>query len=226
MQDLFVLITIIKSDDSNAFLEFFRKHESVCEYTQLGRGAAHSEMLDMLGIEKSKKAVLMSVVTHNKLYELLPALETEMKIDFPDRGVALAVPLASVISRVTLEYLSGGKQNDEMVPHERRKENNMEMIIAICNKGYADEVMDAARKGGATGGTIIHAKGTASEHEKKFYGMFIADEKEILYIVSPQEKRTNIMKAITESTGPSTEAHAIAFSLPVTETAGFKLVNE
>ena len=50
----------------------------------------------------------------------------------------------------------------------------MEMIIAICNKGYADEVMDAARKGGATGGTVVNAKGTASEHEKKFYGMFIA----------------------------------------------------
>ena len=102
----------------------------------------------------------------------------------------------------------------------------MEMIIAICNKGYADEVMDAARKGGATGGTVVNAKGTASEHEKKFYGMFIADEKEMLYIVSPREKRSNIMKSITQIVGPGTQAHAIAFSLPVAETAGFKLSSE
>ena len=226
MQDLFILITITKSDDANVFLDFFRKHESVCEYTQLGRGAARSEILDMIGIERSKKAVIMSVVTHNKLYELLPAMEAEMKIDYPDRGIALAVPLACVISRTTLEYLSGGKQNDPMIPHERRKENDMEMIIAICNKGYADEVMDAARKGGATGGTVVNAKGTASEHEKKFYGMFIADEKEMLYIVSPREKRSNIMKSITQIVGPGTQAHAIAFSLPVAETAGFKLSSE
>ena len=226
MQDLFLLITITKNDDSNEFLEFFRKHQSACEYTQFGRGTARSEILDMLGIERSKKAVHLSVVTHNKLYELLPALETEMKIDYPDRGIALAVPLAAVISRDTLNYLSNGKQNDEMIPHEKRKDNNMEMIIAICNKGYADDVMDAARKGGATGGTVIQAKGTASENEKKFYGIMIADEKEMLYIVSPRENRNAIMKAVTEAVGPETKAHTIVFSLPVAETAGFKLASE
>lgn len=226
MQNLYFLTTIVKSDDANKFVKFFRKHETVCEYTQFGRGAARSEILDMLGIERSKKAILLSVVTHNKLYEILPALSSEMNIDYPDAGIALAVPLAAVISKDTLNYFSGGKQNDEMIKYEKREELNMEMIIAICNKGYADDVMDAAREGGATGGTIVSAKGTAAEHEKNFFGMIIADEKEIIYIVSSREKRNDIMKSVTEKVGPGTKAHAVLFSLPVSATAGFKLLNK
>lgn len=225
MQDLYMLMTITRSDDSNEFISFFRKHDTACEYTQYGIGTARPDVLDLLGLERSKKAIHVSVVTHNKLYELLPALVNEMKLDYPDRGIALSVPLAAVISRSTLSYLSGGRQDDEMtVINDGKEKPEMELIIAICNRGYADEVMEAAREGGARGGTIVNAKGTAAENERKFYGMQIAEEKEMLYIVSSGKKRNDIMKAVTEKAGPATRAHAITFSLPVSDVAGFKLI--
>ena len=103
----------------------------------------------------------------------------------------------------------------------------MELIIAICNKGHTEDVMTCARAAGAGGGTVLHAKGTAgSEYAEKFFGLSLVDEKEIIYIVSKKETRNAIMQAITDGAGPGTKAHTLVFSLPVTETAGFRFYDD
>ena len=43
------------------------------------------------------------------------------------------------------------------------RQSDYDLIIAILEAGYTDMVMDAAREGGAGGGTVVHAKGTAAE---------------------------------------------------------------
>ena len=97
-----------------------------------------------------------------------------------------------------------------------------ELIVTICEKGYTEKVMDAAREAGAAGGTVIHAKGTGAKYAK-FFGLSIADEKEMIYIVSTKENKKNIMTAIVQGAGPHTDAHSIVFSLPVSDTAGLKI---
>jgi nitrogen regulatory protein PII len=72
------------------------------------------------------------------------------------------------------------------------------MISVIVNKGYADDAMAAARKAGAGGGTIISARGTAKEGDSKFLGMEIVPEKDLLIIVVPAEKCSQIVQAIKE----------------------------
>ena len=96
-----------------------------------------------------------------------------------------------------------------------------ELIVAIYEKGYTDMVMDAAREAGAAGGTTIRAKGTGAGAQK-FFGLSLAEEKEIVLIVSSTENKKEIMKAIMQKAGIDTKAHALVFSLPVTETAGFR----
>ena len=80
-----------------------------------------------------------------------------------------------------------------------------ELIIAICNKGHTEDVMEYARAAGAGGGTVLHAKGTAgTEYAEKFFGLALADEKEIIYIVATKDSRNAIMQAITNGAGPGT----------------------
>ena len=92
---------------------------------------------------------------------------------------------------------------------------------AIYERGYTDLVMNAAREAGARGGTTINAKGTAAGAEK-FFGLSLAVEKEIVFIVSDVEQKKDIMKAIMQKAGVDSKAHALVFSLPVSETAGFR----
>lgn len=86
--------------------------------------------------------------------------------------------------------------------------------------------MDSAREAGAYGGTVIHAKGTGIKEAEKFMGVSIAAEKEMIFIVTKREKKNEIMKAVMENAGLHTRAKAVAFSLPVTDTAGLRLVEE
>lgn len=97
-----------------------------------------------------------------------------------------------------------------------------ELIMAIMNEGYSDTVMDAARSAGAGGGTVLHAKGTGRERAEKFFGVSLADEKDVVYIVAHAEEKAAIMQAIADNAGPGTRAGAICFSLPISQVAGLR----
>ena len=101
-----------------------------------------------------------------------------------------------------------------------------EAIFCIVNDGYSEAVMDAAKKYGARGGTVTRAKGTGSQYTDKFFGLSIAEENEIIYIVSSSEHKGAIMTQIMTQAGSATPAHAVVFSLPVTDTAGLRLFDE
>ena len=102
------------------------------------------------------------------------------------------------------------------------KEGTHELIVVIANQGATDRVMDAARGAGATGGTSVHAKGTGTELAKKFFGVSLAAEKELIFILTAAETRKPIMKAIMEKAGMQTDAQALVFSLPVSDLAGLR----
>lgn len=97
-----------------------------------------------------------------------------------------------------------------------------ELIVTIIDRGNSQIVMDAARSAEATGGTIIHGKGTGNEKVEKFFGITIQPEKEIIFILSPIENKEKIMKAINEKTGLREKIQGICFSLPVEETIGLE----
>ena len=100
------------------------------------------------------------------------------------------------------------------------------LIVAVANEGRTDTVMNAARAAGAAGGTVIHGKGTASEEAAHFFNISIASEKEMIFIVSKKEQKSQIMRSVLEKAGPGTEARAVLFSLPVTSVEGFGLFED
>lgn len=98
--------------------------------------------------------------------------------------------------------------------------NDYEVIFAIVNSGYAEDVMDVARKAGARGGTIINARGVVNETAASFFGITMHSEKEIVMIVAPSTIKADILNGIYSELGMDKKAHGIAFSLPVSDTAG------
>ena len=98
--------------------------------------------------------------------------------------------------------------------------NNHEVILAIVNSGFAEDVMEIAREQGARGGTILTARGVAKEDAAAFFGITIHSEKEILMMVVEKDIRDNILNAIYKEMGMAKAAQGIAFSLPVSDVAG------
>ena len=226
MNGLYLLMTIVRRTDAAEYEAFFRSNGISVTYSANCNGTAHAKTLALLGIEKNEKTLLLSFVSEDLLPTVLKGLTRDMKIDLPDRGIAVAVALSGIGGARALEYFTAGQtmENDGVDTkqrEERAMQSTHELIIAIYEKGYTDLVMDAARAAGAAGGTTIRAKGTGAGAEK-FFGLSLAEEKEIVLIVSDTEKKKDIMKGIMQGAGIETKAHALVFSLPVTDTAGFR----
>ena len=230
MQNLYLFMTIIKKTDEEEFSEFYIKKNATPVYSTLCEGAANSEMLNLLGFEKSDKVLMQSIICEDLVPELCEGLTYELGIDLPDRGIAIAIPLSSIASRAMFEKIAStanATQKDAKTDSGANAERkyNMELIVSICPKGSAAEVMKVARAAGAAGGTIIKAKGTAREGLDTFFGMAISNEKEVIFIVSKKERRNPIMQAVATYKCPE-GVSPITFSLPVSDVAGLRLVKD
>ena len=106
------------------------------------------------------------------------------------------------------------------------KTNKHEVIFAIVNAGFAEEVMDVARQQGVRGGTILNAHGVTKEEAAAFFGVTLHPEKEILMMVVEKEIRDKVLNAVYKEMGMAKAAQGIAFSLPVSDVAGLVQIEE
>lgn len=225
MNELYMMVMITNRGVRGRMLPFLEKNNIQVTFATLGTGTANSAILDYFGMEASEKAVYFALVTWDTWRNFHKALYNEMKIDIAGRGIAFLIPLSSIGGKKTLQYLTAGQ---EIIIKEEStlKNTDFELLITIANSGHIDTIMDAARSAQAPGGTVIHAKGTGKEQAKKFLGISLAEEKEIIFIVVRSRQKNRIMRAIMEQAGTGTSAGAIAFSLPVTAVAGLRLLEE
>ena len=104
--------------------------------------------------------------------------------------------------------------------------NSHEVIFAIVNAGYAEDVMDVVRELGVRGGTILNARGVAREEAAALFGISLHAEKEILMTVVDKSVKDTVLGAIYDKMEMSKQSKGIAFSLPVSEAVGlFELEN-
>ena len=217
MSELYFMMTITSRDMLPKFLEAFDKNNLPIGFVSLGYGTAKDDILDMLGLVRSEKAVGMTVVTGAGWEEAKWYLRKKMYIDVPDTGISFIIPMSSIGGKRELAFLTAG-QNYRKGEESVMKDTTME--------GHNDLVMDAARGAGAYGGTVIHARGTGMNQAELFFGVSLASEKDLTFIVTKKNQRNAIMSAIMKEAGMDTPAQSIVFSLPVTDAVGLNTGGE
>ncbi len=225
MNELFLMVTITNLSTFKTFLKYYEDAGLTPTFNMIGKGTAANDILDYLGLEGSDKDVILNVVTGSRWKEVKKGLQRDLRIDVPGTGIAFIVPLSSIGGKKPLMFLTEN-QNFEKGEESTLKDTKYELLMAIANQGYTELIMDAAREVGAGGGTVLHAKGTGMERAEKFLGVSLVNEKEIVLIVTKKEKKNEIMKAIMTHAGLESKAGTIVFSLPVTSTAGMRLMEE
>ena len=168
-------------------------------------------------------AVLLAVVTEDTWKAVRTDLRRKMRIDVPGTGIAFIIPVSSIGGKRALQFLTE-HQTFALKEESTLKDTRYELLLVIANQGHTGSIMDAARAAGAGGGTVIHAKGTGMEGAAHFMGVELVNEKELVLIVSRTAQKNRIMKAIMDNADK--KAGSIVFSLPVTDTAGLRLLDE
>lgn len=99
-------------------------------------------------------------------------------------------------------------------------EMKYEAIFCIVNAGFSDVVMDAARKAGAGGGTILKGRGTAGREAEEQFHIHIQPEKELVLLLVSTEIKDKVLRALYDAVGLDSAGQGIAFSLPVERIIG------
>ena len=180
-----------------------------------GKGTATSEIRDLLGLDGVEKDVIFTVGRETMVNRVMRDLNNELRGAARSRGIVFDMKLTAM-AHVTALAIQMNVQN-EVGRVDTMTEEGMEnsMILVTVNQGFTEEVMETARKAGARGGTIIHARWAGSESVEEFYGITVQQEKEVIAIVSSAAKRKDIMEAINRNHGMKTEARGTVCSLAI-----------
>lgn len=223
-QKLQALIVIVDRVKNKQVTEILQARHILLHFVCLAEGTATSEIMDLLGLGATDKAVTLCIIPKGLAPELLEDLSTKLNLHGPGGGIAFTVPLSGISSQA-LQLLDQNIR--ESIQHEMDKEvesmrtgASHDLILAVIDQGCSEDLMTVAKAAGARGGTVIHARRISTEASVKFFGIAIQAEKEIVAILTAREKKTEIMKALNHHCGTHSEAKGIFLSLPVDSIAG------
>ena len=112
IKKLKLLFTVVDRPKGEFYLDVLSQFEINCQMVVGGKGTAHSELVDLLGLN-IHKAVILSVVREDMVDPVMKCLEEKFATIKNGKGIAFAVPLSSVIGVNMYQFLSNNKQKRE-----------------------------------------------------------------------------------------------------------------
>lgn len=96
---------------------------------------------------------------------------------------------------------------------------NMKALYIIATAGYADDIVDIARKAGVKGATIINGRGKTKVQES-ILGINTDAEIETIVCIVDEETADKAMEIVVKEAGPGTPANAITFVIAIDKLIG------
>jgi nitrogen regulatory protein PII len=96
------------------------------------------------------------------------------------------------------------------------------LILSSVKQTITDDVVDAAKKAGATGATIIPARGTGIHEAKTFFGLSLEAQTDIVMFLVEEHLVAKIMDSIKVAGQFHKPGTGIAFVVPVEQVTGLE----
>jgi nitrogen regulatory protein PII len=177
-----------------------------------GRTVGDNPFLQMLSLADVDQEIVFTLLMGEATRDVVRAVQ-ERTAQEPKKfqGVALLLPVSHMFVPTRLPDDAHTTTATEDAPMDCE----CTLITLIVNTGFADDVMAVARKAGATGGTILNARGTGTEEDVKFFGITLVPEKEMLLIVTPKDRMDAILQAVNATPHLCEPGGGIAFAMDV-----------
>ena len=158
-----LIVSIVERGQGRNMIELFNGQRLTHHLQCAGKGTATSEIRDLLGLDGVEKDVIFTVGRGTMVNRVMRDLNNELRGAARSRGIVFDMKLTAM-AHVTALAIQMNVQN-EVGRVDTMTEEGMEnsMILVTVNQGFTEEVMETARKAGARGGTIIHARWAGSE---------------------------------------------------------------
>lgn len=227
-----LLVAIINKEDELKLCEAINDVSAALHFSGLGHGTAPSSHKSFFGFNEIDKRVTMSLIPSELEHQMLSSIGHALKLYLLGRGIAFTMPLSGVSAIVEQGILAEAKyQNDKNATafgkiSKKEKTNMHELVIAVVNRKFTDEVIDAARAAGATGATVFHTKSVANAKAEHLIGTTVQQETDSVFFLTSAEYKLKIMEAVRDVAGIKTEGGGIIFSVPVDDLVGIGRFDE
>lgn len=210
-----ILTAIVERGRGAALIEQMSRRGLGYQLRFSGRGTASSEMMDILGLGTTEKDIVISMGTADAVREVVRDFSENLNASRYKGIMMLFSPeavsrLLAVVLTMHTPEITERKDSVTM-----KNEHRHSLILVVVNQGYTDQVMQTARRAGATGGTVIRARLADSEAESQFHGITLQEEKEIVAILAPDSIRDQLMNDVNTECGIRSEAQGVLCAVPV-----------
>ena len=151
-----LMVTIVDRGKGSAAVDIYRSQKLHFDYLCLGFGTANSQILDYLGLEATEKDVVFTLAPAYRMKRLIAKIDERFHLSRPGHGIVFTIPLTGVCGRVHQILFKEGQPSEEEESVDTV--TKYDLILVVVNRGNLDIVMDAARKEGARGGTVLHGR--------------------------------------------------------------------
>lgn len=198
MQLLRIILPRGKGSKFMNILKNYRPTAIGCFY---GEGAAPSEILSTLAIDKTKKEIVTALIKEEYVKKVIENISEK---------------LAEVNSAVAFSTSLEGENNMEYV-----------CLYVIVDRHQGQKAIHIAQDNGARGATVIHGRGLGEEVKSKlFLSMNIEPEKDLVIMLVKKDMAEKIQKEIYDQMDLRSEGKGIIYSLPVNHVAGLVEQND
>ena len=212
MSEYSMICCVVNMGDASKTLSIAKKYGVKGGTISVGKGTVCNRLLDFLCLNEIRKEVVNMVVEEELVSEVINGIGKEMRFHKPNHGIAFSYPVSEFIgSHNTI----GSHKTDSEV-----KNSVFKIIHTVVDKGRGEDVIDAAKKAGARGGTIVNARGSGIHEAQKLFSIEIEPEKEEVFIITKTELKDKIVDAIRTDLEIDKPGKGIMFVLDVNEVYG------
>ena len=108
-----VLITIVNRSKALFYTDLLEQYDVNMQMTLYGNGTANSEMLGLLGLVETEKAVIMSIVREDKIKDIKMVLTEKFDKVKDGKGIAYTIPMQSIIGVSIYQFLANNQIKKE-----------------------------------------------------------------------------------------------------------------
>jgi hypothetical protein len=107
---LVMLITVVQKGKGTFFADFIKSFDANLQIAVVGSGTADSNLVEFLGLKDKRRSIIFSIVREERVNEIMEALGERFHTVNNDTGISFAVPLSSVIGKLSYGFLSNDQR--------------------------------------------------------------------------------------------------------------------
>ncbi|MDO5725507.1 MAG: P-II family nitrogen regulator [Tissierellia bacterium] len=210
MGDNHLAMFIVDSNKAPRLTKYLREIKAPGWTAFLGEGTAKSGLLRTLGLADLRKEIIITISNSKTIESICQKVSEKFNFDKPNAGIAFTIALENVF----------GIRNYNLDTEKEEVEMTHKAIFTIVDNGKSRKVLQAAESAGSTGGTVIHARGSANENTKMLFNIPIQPEKEIVLNIARTENADSIVETIRRELDIDSPGAGIIFTVDTQETFG------